>query len=807
MSIRLLRNRFFLFGLAVVVPTLIAVLLMPGFLELMFSSERFMPHATCYLNNQKVIWMHVVSDSSIGAAYIAISGSLAYLVYRARKDIPFEWMFLAFGLFIFTCAWTHLLEVWTVWKPTYWFSGAVKVVTAIASVATAIGFQPLVPRIFGLIETAKASEERKKAIEIAHRELAIKNLQLKELDELKSQFFANVSHELRTPLALILGPTEELLSAENLTSEQRHTIEVLRRNGRILLRHVDNLLDGAKLESGEMVAKYRQFDIARLLRVIASNFETLADQRGVEYQVVAPAELVMEGDPDKLERVITNLLSNAFKFTPERGRIICSMELRGDQTVLKVEDSGPGIPAEMRDVIFERFRQVDSSSSRRHGGTGLGLTIAKEFVALHNGSIVAGQSRLGGALFSVHLPVKAPAGVEVIRQAVDVSIREDETSGAIEELHRDQTTVWVASDEQEMSREGRPPVVLVVEDNPEMNEAICDWLRHTYQTVSATNGADGLAKARALHPDLILTDLMMPEVTGEELLKALREDKELESVPVMLLTAKADDRLRTKLLRQGAQDYLTKPFLPDELRARVRNLVSSAVSRRRLEAAHQELESFSYSVAHDLRAPLRAIRVFAEIVLEEPNENLSEQSRDYLKRISEAGTRLDQLLEDLLAYSRVARTDLQLNPVDVEQLIREIIRERPEFQEPKAVIGIHPIPPVLGHPAFLTQCVSNLLGNSVKFTEAGVQPKVKIWSEMVGAKVRIWFEDNGIGIDPRHHQQIFELFHRTHHPEQFPGTGVGLAIVRKAVERMGGKVGVASELNHGSRFWVELRRA
>jgi PAS domain S-box-containing protein len=220
-----------------------------------------------------------------------------------------------------------------------------------------------------------------------------------------------------------------------------------------------------------------------------------------------------------------------------------------------------------------------------------------------------------------------------------------------------------------------------------------------------------------------------------------------------------------------------------------------------------QLEAFSYSVSHDMRAPLRAMQGYAKALLEDYSDSLDAQARHYLDRIFRAANRLDLLIQDVLAYSRVAKGDIELHRVDLERLIDDIIATHPELQAPQARVTVHkPLHSVLGHEAYLTQCVSNLLGNAVKFVAPGVLPEVRIRSELADGKVRLWFEDNGIGIDSSHHERIFQIFGQVYPEKQYGGTGIGLAIVRKAAQRMNGEAGVESPgLDKGSRFWLILQ--
>jgi signal transduction histidine kinase len=225
----------------------------------------------------------------------------------------------------------------------------------------------------------------------------------------------------------------------------------------------------------------------------------------------------------------------------------------------------------------------------------------------------------------------------------------------------------------------------------------------------------------------------------------------------------------------------------------------------RLEETIGELEAFSYSISHDMRAPLRAMEGYAKALVTDYQDRLDAQARHWLDRINRSAHRLDSLIKDVLAYSKVAKSEIELSRVDLEALIDDIMATNPEFQPVQASIVIErPLHRVLGHEAYLTQCITNLLNNAIKFSRDGVAPVIQIRSERLDGKVRLWFEDNGIGIDPVHHQRIFQIFGQVYPEERYSGTGIGLAIVRKAVQRMNGEVGVESQLGKGSRFWVIL---
>jgi PAS domain S-box-containing protein len=458
-----------------------------------------------------------------------------------------------------------------------------------------------------------------------------------ELDQLKTQFFANVSHELRTPLALVLGPTQKLLAAEGLTGEQRQDLEVIDRNARTLLKHVTDLLDIAKLDAGQMHLNYAEVELGRLLRLTGSHFDAFAHDRRVAFTLKAPEHVTLQGDAEKLQRVFLNLLSNAFKFVPDGGSVHCELWVEGNRAVVAVQDNGPGVKPELRELIFERFRQGDDHSSRRFGGTGLGLAIAKDFVALHGGTITVDDAPGGGALFSVRLPLTAPAAVAGVPPAARESAdREDVARQTLDELRRHR----IAADAGRAPAHGpgdpavateERPLVLVVEDNHEMNRFIAEAFAGRYRVACAFDGQEGLEKALALRPDLILSDVIMPRVSGDALVREVRTHAELATVPIVLLTAKVDDELRLKLLRTGAQDYLTKPFSAEELRTRVSNLIAMKQARETLQhdlaSRTSDLSALAREVAARRRELHAALGALQES--EERSRLLVECVRDY----------------------------------------------------------------------------------------------------------------------------------------------------------------------------------
>lgn len=461
--------------------------------------------------------------------------------------------------------------------------------------------------VFLLAEGRNITDKKRAEAEIARKNEELQQLlnKVRQLDNAKTEFFANVSHELRTPLTLILGPTETLLNAgTNLTNLQRRDLEVVQRNALTLLKHVNSLLDVAKVDAGKMILHYAQVDLTSLIRSVAAHFDALAPQRHISYVINTPDMLQAEIDTEKFENILLNVLSNAFKFTPEGGRISCTLEpSANDRAVISIQDSGPGIIRELRSTIFERFQQGQSRSTARElSGTGLGLSITKDFVELHGGTITVCDAPGGGAMFQIAIPLRAPHSAYVRPKEIEAESRES----VLSMVRVGQTSHDFALDADENESSKDLPLVLVAEDNVDMRRFIVDVLHGDYRIVAVEDGAQALSRAIADPPDLVVTDLMMPTLSGDEFIARLRTLDSLATVPVLVLSARADERLRLQLLSDSVQDYVIKPFSPEELRARIRNLVmmkrTRDVLQRELATQNDDLSELTRQLISNQRA-------------------------------------------------------------------------------------------------------------------------------------------------------------------------------------------------------------
>jgi signal transduction histidine kinase len=671
---------------------------------------------------------------------------------------------------------------------------------------------------------------RAQELQRLNKELMQAKKALEEANEAKTQWFANVSHELRTPLALILGPAEKIISQGlNLTDTQKRDLEVICRNGRILLKRVNDLLAISKLDSGKMTLNYARWDLAALVRLIAGNFEAIAPQRGIRYRIDAPSTLEADIDAEKMERIVLNLLSNAFKFVPTGGSVECNLTSDpSGHALLSVVNTGEGVPAELREAIFERFRQGDSTRSRPFGGTGLGLAIVKEFVNLHRGEITVADALGGGVSFNVRIPLRAPEEVraplqkEVVWETVNAVMK-----GTLEELECASIVETYKSDSPDRA------VVLVVEDNIDMRRFVTESIASEFRVITAANGREGLERLADGRPDLIISDMMMPEMTGDEMIRAIRSNHELDDIPILVLSGKADDALRVRVLREGAQDYVTKPFAAEELLVRARNLVAMktaknilqkelatktqnleslaremSVRKRELEISNRLKDEFVQTVSHELRTPLTSICGWAALLR---SSGLDAANRIRALEAIERNSKIQlTLVDDLLDMSRLitGKLNLDIQQVDLAALIEEVVESLRIAAEAKQ-LGIaleleRTAGPIFGDANRLRQIVLNLLNNAIKFTPS--HGEVSVTLRRVDSHVELVVSDTGQGIRADFLPQIFERFRSDVSTDRkHGGLGIGLAIVKSLVELHGGSVTAVSEgPGKGATFMVCL---
>ncbi len=373
---------------------------------------------------------------------------------------------------------------------------------------------------------------------------------IRELDQMKTRFFTNVSHEFRTPISLILIPIQKLIT-ETAPGEMRNQFEMINRNAKRLLNMVNELLDFRKMQEHQQRLQVSESDIIAYIQEVAASFNDMANNKHIEYRYQGITDSVkMYFDKEKLERILFNLLSNAFKFTPERGQVklhvkTCQGEA-GPLLEIKVIDNGIGIPADQRDKIFEPFYQAGSPDHILNQGSGIGLSITREFVEMHGGQIKMEPVTPKGSCFSIYLPIKAST------------------------LESSDPTHVLESSQQLFKK----PTLLLVEDNDDFRTYLKNSLREHFNIIEAVQGMEGWKKVLSAHPDLVVSDISMPILSGIELCRKIKTDSRTRHIPVILLTALEGEETELQALETGPNDYMTKPFNYDILFSRIKNLLN-----------------------------------------------------------------------------------------------------------------------------------------------------------------------------------------------------------------------------------------
>jgi len=751
----------------------------------------------------------------------------------------------------------------------------------------------------------------------------------------------------------MLGPIEAMLErARPSAAISREELDLVHRNGMRLLKMVNTLLDFSRIEAGRIHAVYEPVDLATFTAEIASAFQSAMDRAGLKFVIECPplAEPAWI-DRDMWEKIVLNLVSNAFKFTLAGG-VAVRVRDAGDRFNLFVEDTGTGIPENERSRIFDRFHRVEGARGRTHEGTGIGLSLVQELSKLHGGSIQIESTVGKGSAFAVNIPKgRSHLPTERLRStrttsstaAVAASAYVNEALRWLPETerHPEPEPLFAADSVQAPNLLNISGRILLADDNADMREYVRRLLGEYYEVQAVGNGVQALIAARRHPPDLVLTDVMMPELDGFGLLHELRASEATRTIPVILLSARAGEDARIEGLTAGADDYIVKPFTARELLARVGAHLS--MNRLRIEAADRErtlraeaeaarehatailesindafiamdeqwrftyvnaeaeratgmtrsdligrvfwdvfpetrgtnlesqyrramadrvvihlesyyrswqrwfeirvypakdrgvsvfyqditkrketeeavgranaalrvanadLEQFAYSASHDLREPLRTIRVYCQLLKQTYAGKLDSRAESMIGFCIDGAQRMNVLIDDLLAYVQ-ASSDLALpsEAISLQSALAEaMLNLDAAITETGAAISYDAMPILRVAPVHARQLLQNLIGNALKYHSAA-PPIIHIGARKEDSAWILWVQDNGIGIAPEHGEKVFELCKRLHSDSQYPGTGIGLAICKRLVERYGGRIWVESALGKGATFFFSI---
>jgi signal transduction histidine kinase len=682
--------------------------------------------------------------------------------------------------------------------------------------------------------------------------LAESNQKLLELDQIKGRFFANISHELRTPLTLLLSPLETMMHGRDrqIDPDSRSLMAIMHANGMRLLKLINDLLDLVRLESGRMEVKREALEMTAYVRGLIGAAQQMADAKGLRLQTsVEPGLGAVLADRDKLEKMILNLLFNALKFTPKGGSVTLNVEKAGEHLNISVKDTGVGISEKNLPFVFDRFWQADNSSKRKYQGVGIGLSLVKELTEIQNGKVSVVSEEGKGTTFTIQLPFLQPkpedapkseatptAGeADQAKTGTPASAQSEEWLG---DLYRRAALFPAAIPTAETpapapsSQNGGLPRVLVADDEPDMLRFLKSQLSTHYQVIEAVDGLQALEKAGQFLPDIILLDMNMPGKDGLQVCRELRAQAPTREIPVIILTARADEETKLVSLSAGANDFLSKPFSTTELHVRLKNLVESHQYQNKLSEQNQVLEStidqlketetllvqtekmvslgrMSAGIIHEINNPLNYATT-GLFTLRNKGKLLAPEERaeyeDILKDVEEGIGRVKSIVTDLKTFTHPDTE--QVDFVDGKAIITSALRflssewkDKVEIRQ-KLEAGLN----IRGNKNKLLQVFVNLLQNSLdalkrkKFTDE--KPFISIESILSGGKAVLIIRDNGEGIEAAALGKVFDPFFTT--KDVGEGMGLGLTICYRIVKEYNGHISVKSEHGKFSEFRLEF---
>jgi signal transduction histidine kinase len=672
--------------------------------------------------------------------------------------------------------------------------------------------------------------ERRRYLEfLLSYQLEQRNKELDALNRRRTEFFANVSHELRTPLTLILAPIQELLSGSILLSDKvASRLSIVRDNGLRLLKLVNDLLDIIRFEEGKGKLDSTPLNISSVVRGTAEGMIYLADTKEIELTwSVAREDIIVNGDVRALEKILANLVNNSIKFTPKGGAVRVEADVAGCDAVIRVNDSGIGISIDEQEHIFDRFHQVDGSSTRQYRGTGLGLALVKELTEQMEGRVEVQSEIEKGTCISVRFPLSSDA-----TDLLSVSTLDNEDG--IEQMHRqaeqrgglviEDPDTWDKPDSLVTNR----PTLLIVEDEPDMRRYLVDLLEVDYNVLQARTGNLGLSIALEKEPELVLLDVMLPEMDGLEVCRRLRSARTNTGLKIMLLTARVDDELKITALKYGADDFLTKPFSSVEVRTRLRNLVFAASLERNLAERNRSLETalkalketqaqliqseklnalgnLSAGLLHEINNPLNYSITALQLIRADPAIESNDLVQEMLGDIDEGVQRVRAIVSDLRAFAYPSEAE-KSSPFDVRDSLESALRFTSheldgialETELPENAL-------VLGSKSHITQVFVNVISNSakaIKASNAKHHGEIRIQGEVRDAFFWITVADNGVGMDQETLERIFDPFFTTRDVGE--GMGLGLSICHTIIANHGGQLLARSNPGEGTELEFSL---
>jgi signal transduction histidine kinase len=687
----------------------------------------------------------------------------------------------------------------------------------------------------------------------SRRTLEETNRKLVELDRVKNRFFANISHELRTPLTLLLAPLESLLNARTLRLDPTvlDHLQTMHANSLRLLRLINDLLDLVRLEAGKMEVRRQPVVLDDFVRGLLSAVKKVANDRRIRLTgTVATSVGRVLTDVDKLEKILLNLLFNALKFTPAGGGVEIEAWREGDELVVRVSDNGMGIPQDKQPFVFQRFWQGDVSAQRKYQGAGIGLALVKELTEIQDGRVEVESQPGLGTKFTLRLPylpapatplpaAPVPAGAPSAAPAAETPpTLSGEWLAALYRRAEMQPSFGLLQNSVRPVPAGlraNLPRLLIADDEPDMLRFLKEQLLADFEVLEAVDGEQALALAAQFLPEAVLCDMMMPEKDGLTVCRQLRQRTATKSIPVLLITARADEETKLAALEAGANDFLTKPFSMTELRVRLRNLVNGSRLQRQLTRQNQTLEStltqlketetqlvsaekmaslgrLSAGLMHEVSNPLNFMKTTVHVLRTRAAAIPDGARKEFVEILTDMDDGLARVQGIVGDLRRFAHPDPSMREgVRVEEVVAVALRflGHELGDGVKLETALEPAHAVFANRNQLVHVLINLLQNSLYAVRRKAYPPdegPRVWIESAADRDvdRLVVRDNGPGVRAEHLDKLFEPFFTT--KEVGEGVGLGLSICYRIVEQHHGRIAVDSRPGEFCRFTIELPR-
>jgi PAS domain S-box-containing protein len=802
----------------------------------------FLPHGTCYLWNPRIVWLHVISDALITLSYYCIPLILIYLV-RRRRDLPFNWIFWMFGIFILGCGTTHLMEIWTVWHPDYFLSGLIKAGTALVSVATALALIPTIPKVLAIVspqqlQAANRELQRETSIRAEReRQLMRSAQQLEQRIKERTGELEAINKSLENEVAVSIQTQAALRASEEcirliieaaldavITIDSAGTITGWNPQAEMVFGWSRETVLGRSLAETIVPDRFREAHTRGLQRFLSGGEATVLNRRveisavhadGHEFPVEVSITPIRTGQTISFSAFVRDITERR-----QAEEALRTSQARLNGIIQSATDAILTVDSEQRLILFNKAAEkMFGCSATEALGQSIERFIPVRFRAQHAGHIRRfGKTGVSDRAMGKQNPL---CGLRASGEEfpVEASISQVESDGKkvftaiirdISERKRIEEELRANEEQFRVLLDGVKDFAIYMLDP---NGRVLSWNAGATRIKGFSSEeiigqhfgrfytAEDQAKGR---PELELQQAADKGRFEDQGLRVRKDGTTFWANAV--ITPMYDEAGALRGFSKVLRDITERRRAEEEIRQLNRELEQRVRERtQELEVTNKELEAFTYSVSHDLRAPLRHIAGFSKMLGEQCGELLKPEGQHYLQRIEDGTRRMGTLVDDLLNLARIGRHELRVQVTGLDSIVKDVISElRPDTEGRDVQWKIVSLPFVEGDPALLKVVFHNLLSNALKYTRPRSHAVIEIGRDEIDGQPTVFVRDNGVGFNMKYADKLFGVFQRLHRAEDFEGTGVGLATVQRVIQKHGGRIWAQAELDKGATFYFSL---